>query len=364
MNDFDSVAVVELRVGVAGAGNDVLVALDRDERVAEAELAEKRCHGRFGAHLSFLTIDDESHRRSVERRFWDRKRFGAWRRTRCYARRVNRIVEGDSLTVLPTLPREFARLIYVDPPFNTGQKQARTRMRVRATQDGARLGFGDRRYDVTVVESPTYQDDFEDYQAFLMARVEASLPCLTPDGSLFVHLDYREVHYAKVALDRLLGRERFKNEIVWAYDFGGRPKRRWPAKHDSILWYVLDPKNYVFNYEEMDRIPYMAPGLVGKKKAALGKTPTDVWWHTIVPTGGKEKTGYPTQKPLGVLERIVKVHSKPGDSVLDFFAGSGTTGEAAAKNGRAFCMVDDNPDAIAVMESRLAPWSPSVTRRT
>lgn len=235
-------------------------------------------------------------------------------------------------------------------------------MQVRASKEGSRVGFGGRRYDVDVVDSPTYDDAFEDYQTFLMARIEAALPCLTPDGSLFVHLDYREVHYAKVALDRLLGRERFQNEIVWAYDFGGRPKRRWPAKHDSILWYVLDPKDYVFSYDAMDRIPYMAPGLVGKEKAARGKTPTDVWWHTIVPTGGKEKTGYPTQKPLGVLERIVKVHSEPGDSVLDFFAGSGTTGEAAAKNGRDFCLIDDNPEAIAVMESRLSAWSPEVTR--
>lgn len=276
---------------------------------------------------------------------------------------MNRILEGDNLSVLPTLPRGFARLAYVDPPFNTGRTQARTRMQVRSSEDGARVGFGGRRYDVDVVDSPTYEDDFEDYQRFLLDRIEAAIPCLTDDASLFVHLDYREVHYAKVALDRLLGRDRFVNEIVWAYDFGGRPKRRWPAKHDTILWYVRDPKNYVFRFEDMDRIPYMAPGLVGKEKAARGKTPTDVWWHTIVPTSGKEKTGYPTQKPLGVLERIIKVHSDPGDTVLDFFAGSGTAGEAAARLGRSFCLIDDNPEAIDVMQSRLGPWSPSVERR-
>lgn len=273
---------------------------------------------------------------------------------------MKKILEGDNLRVLRTLPRAFARLVYIDPPFNTGRRQARERMHVKATADGERMGFGGRRYEVEHLESPAYEDDFDDYIAFLMARIEAALPCLTPDGSFFVHLDYREVHYAKVALDRLLGRDRFRNEIIWAYDFGGRPKRWWPAKHDSILWYTLDPKRYVFQFEEMDRIPYMAPGLVGKEKAARGKTPTDVWWHTIVPTAGKEKTGYPTQKPLGVLERIIKVHTEPGDIVLDFFAGSGTTGEAAARHDRGFVLIDENPEAIAVMSKRLAGWHPEV----
>ncbi len=273
---------------------------------------------------------------------------------------VKKILEGDNLSLLGTLPREFARLIYIDPPFNTGRTQARERMRVKASADGERVGFGGRRYELERIESPTYEDDFDDYIAFLITRIEASLPCLKPDGSLFVHLDYREAHYAKVALDRLLGRDRFRNEIIWAYDFGGRPKRWWPAKHDTIFWYVLDPQRYVFQFDEMDRIPYMAPGLVGKEKAARGKTPTDVWWHTIVPTTGKEKTGYPTQKPLGVLERIIKVHTEPGDTVLDFFAGSGTTGEAAARHDRGFVLIDENPEAIEVMSKRLARWGPEV----
>jgi len=273
---------------------------------------------------------------------------------------VKRIVQGDNLKVLPTLPRGFARLIYIDPPFNTGREQSRDRMLVKAAVAGDRTGFGGRRYDVERVDSPSYGDAFDDYEGFLMSRIEAALPCLTSDGSLFVHLDYREVHYAKVALDRLLGREHFRNEIVWAYDFGGRPKRWWPAKHDTILWYVMNPKQYVFQFDEMDRIPYMAPGLVGKEKAARGKTPTDVWWHTIVPTNGKEKTGYPTQKPLGVLERIVKVHTEPGDVVLDFFAGSGTSGEAAARNDRGFVLIDDHPDAIEIMQRRLACWEPEL----
>jgi site-specific DNA-methyltransferase (adenine-specific) len=274
---------------------------------------------------------------------------------------MRRIVLGDNLDVLPRLPAAFASLVYIDPPFNTGKTQERRRIKANAAEGpGTRGGFGGRRYDVEEIASSTFADAFEDFEAFLLPRVEAALRCMTATASLFVHLDAREVHYVKVALDRLLGRHRFMNEIVWAYDYGGRPKNRWPAKHDTILWYALDPDRAVFDREACDRIPYMAPDLVGPEKAARGKTPTDVWWHTIVPTSGKEKTGYPTQKPLGILSRIVKVHSRPGDTVLDFFAGSGTTGHAAASNDRGFVLVDDNPDAIDVMRQRLAPWSPDV----
>lgn len=271
---------------------------------------------------------------------------------------MRRIILGDNARVLPTLPARFARLVYVDPPFNTGKVQKRERLRVRSAETGTRSGFAGRRYAVERVASGSYDDAFEDFEAFLLPRVEAALRCLTDDGSLFVHLDAREVHYVKVALDRLLGRDAFMNEIVWAYDYGGRPKNRWPSKHDTILWYAKNPNDYVFNYDEMDRIPYMAPGLVSKEKAERGKTPTDVWWHTIVPTGGREKTGYPTQKPLGIVNRIVKVHSRPGDVVLDFFAGSGTTGESAALHERGFVLVDDNPEAVAVAAKRLARYEP------
>ncbi|MEM9072732.1 MAG: site-specific DNA-methyltransferase [Myxococcota bacterium] len=266
---------------------------------------------------------------------------------------MREILQGDCLAILPTLPDAFARLVYIDPPFNTGRTQKRERMKVVASKEGGRQGFGGRRYDVKAVASGAYRDAFDNYLGWLMERIEASLHCLTDDASIFVHLDFREVHYVKVALDDLLGRSSFMNEIVWAYDFGGRPKKRWPAKHDTILWYARDPKRYVFHYDAMDRIPYMAPGLVGKEKAARGKTPTDVWWHTIVPTSGREKTGYPTQKPRGILDRIVKVHSSEGDVVLDFFAGSGTSGESAAAHERGYVMIDENPEAIAVMKKRL-----------
>jgi len=276
---------------------------------------------------------------------------------------VRRILLAECLKALPALPDACARLLYIDPPFNTGRVQKRDRIRARTdAEQGTRTGFAGRRYAIERVASSAYSDRFDDYAGFLIARIEAALHCLTDDGAIFVHLDAHEVHYVKIALDRLLGRERFMNEIIWAYDYGARSKTRWPAKHDTILWYALDPDRYVFEFEAMDRLPYMAPKLVTPEKAARGKTPTDVWWHTIVPTNSREKTGYPTQKPLGILERIVKVHTRRGDVVLDFFAGSGTTGEAAAKNERGFILIDENPDAVRIMRERLALWKPECAR--
>lgn len=247
-------------------------------------------------------------------------------------------------------------MIYIDPPFNTGKSQKRDRISVVQVNDdeGDRTGFGGKRYDTEMIESPSYDDKFDNFEEFLIPRIEKSLHCLTKNGSLFVHLDYREVHYIKVALDKLMGRDHFMNEIIWSYDYGGRSKKKWSCKHDTILWYVLNPKDYIFNFDAMERIPYMAPGLVGEEKAARGKTPTDVFWHTIVPTNGKEKTGYPTQKPMGLLERIIKVHTNSGDTTLDYFCGSGTTGHASLKNGRGYVMIDQNPEAIDISKKRLA----------
>jgi site-specific DNA-methyltransferase (adenine-specific) len=252
------------------------------------------------------------------------------------------------------MPAGRFRLVYVDPPFNTGRRQARTETSTIRDENGDRTGFGGRRYRTVVHGTKAFLDAFGDYLGFLAPRLEEARRVLADDGSLFVHLDYREVHYAKVLLDEIFGRESFINEIVWAYDYGARSQRKWSAKHDNILWYAKDPEHYVFNFDEMDRIPYMAPGLVGPEKAARGKTPTDVWWHTIVSPQGRERTGYPTQKPLGVLQRIVKVHSAPGDELLDFFAGSGTLGEAGAELGRSVTLIDENEEALAVMEKRLA----------
>lgn len=267
---------------------------------------------------------------------------------------------GDNLRILEEIETSTVRLVYVDPPFNTGQQQKKKTLSTVRDEGGDRAGFGGRRYRSEVVSQHSYRDAFDDYLAFLEPRLLELWRVLTPDGSLFVHLDHREVHYVKVLLDRLVGREKFRNEIIWAYDYGGRPKNRWPTKHDTLLWYVKDPKRYVFQYDEIDRIPYMAPSLVGEEKAKRGKTPTDVWWHTIVPTNSREKTGYPTQKPLGILQRIVRVHSLPGDTVLDAFCGSGTTGEAALRNGRSCILIDENPEAIRIAGERLGAWDPEV----
>ena len=277
------------------------------------------------------------------------------------------ILLGDNLELLKTLPSNSCRLIYIDPPFNTQKTQKRDRIRVRRDANGTRGGFAAARYSVTREPSPAYADQFDDFIAFMKPRLEEAYRILTRDGSLFLHIDYREVHYIKVLLDGIFGRASFINELIWAYDYGGKPRDRWPAKHDNILWYAKDPDNYVFNYEAIDRIPYMAPDLVGPEKAARGKVPTDVWWMTIVPTNSKEKTGYPTQKPLKLLSRIVQVHSQPGDTVLDFFAGSGTTGEAAARAQRSFVLMDNSAEAVRVMADRLAfasPVVPGIRERT
>ena len=262
---------------------------------------------------------------------------------------------GDNLPILKSLSDGSFDLIYVDPPFNTGKAQTRTRIRtVRDQEGGDRTGFQGRRYRTVQVGSSSFEDTFEDFLAFLEPRLVEARRLLKPTGSFFLHVDYREVHYCKVLLDAIFGRDSFLNEIIWAYDYGARTKRRWSAKHDTILWYAKDPADYTFDFDAMDRIPYMAPGLVGAEKAARGKTPTDVWWHTIVPTNGKERTGYPTQKPLGVIGRIVKVHSRPGDRLLDFFAGSGTLGEAALRQGRSAVLIDSSEEALRVMAERLA----------
>jgi len=267
---------------------------------------------------------------------------------------------GDNLPILKSLPDGSFDLIYVDPPFNTGKAQTMTRIRtVQDREGGDRTGFQGRRYRTVQVGSSSFEDTFDDYMAFLEPRLLEARRLLKPSGSFFLHIDYREVHYCKVLLDAIFGRDSFLNEIIWAYDYGARTKRRWSAKHDNILWYVKDPSDYTFNFDEMDRIPYMAPGLVGAEKAARGKTPTDVWWHTIVPTNGKERTGYSTQKPLGVLSRIVKVHSRPGDRLLDFFAGSGTLGEAAFRLGRSAVLIDSSEEALRVMAERLAFAEPT-----
>lgn len=264
-----------------------------------------------------------------------------------------RVILADNLEVLRKLKDASVDLIYIDPPFNTGRRQKRQSIRTARDDSGDRKGFKGERYKTTELAARAYGDSFEDFLEFLRPRMIEAYRVLKPTGSIYFHIDYREAHYCKIfLLDAIFGRDCFLNEIIWAYDYGGRPKRRWPAKHDTIFLYVKDPKRYTFNQDAVTRIPYMAPGLVGPEKAARGKVPTDVWWHTIVGTAAKEKTGYPTQKPLGVVRRAVQASSNPGDVVLDFFAGSGSTGAACIEEGRDFILVDNNPEAIEVMKQR------------
>jgi site-specific DNA-methyltransferase (adenine-specific) len=264
------------------------------------------------------------------------------------------LIEADNAAVWPLLPDGAFDLIYIDPPFNTGREQRRRTLEVVADEAGGdRTGFGGRRYRTRELGALAYGDSFENYVAFLAPRLERARELLARHGTLYVHLDYREAHYVKVELDRIFGRDCFLNEIIWAYDYGAKPKSRWPAKHDTILVYVRDPEAYVFDADAVDREPYMAPGLVTPEKAARGKRACDVWWHTIVPTNGREKTGYPTQKPEGVVRRIVAASSRPGGWCLDFFAGSGTLGAVCAKLGRRYVLVDSNPEAVAVTLARL-----------
>jgi site-specific DNA-methyltransferase (adenine-specific) len=269
----------------------------------------------------------------------------------------NTLYFGDNLTVLKQIPDSSIQLVYIDPPFNTGREQQRSKVTTRRSNEGNRIGFKGERYETIKSTVLSYDDQFANYWEFLEPRIEEAFRVLSNSGTLYLHLDYREAHYAKVFLDALFGPECFLNEIIWAYDYGGKSKSRWPAKHDTILVYVKDPKNYYFNSEEVDREPYMAPGLVTPEKIEKGKLPTDVWWHTIVSPTGKEKTGYPTQKPVGILRRIIQASSKPGDTVLDFFAGSGTTGFVANELGRRFILVDQNPESIQVIKDRLPKGS-------
>jgi site-specific DNA-methyltransferase (adenine-specific) len=275
----------------------------------------------------------------------------------------NLVLFGDNLEHLKKMPDQSVQLIYIDPPFNTGRRQTRGKSTTTRSETGNRVGFKGQRYDIVRDTVLGYDDEFADYWSFLEPRLEEAWRLLNETGTLYLHLDFREAHYAKVLLDALFGRENFLNEIIWAYDYGAKSKSRWPAKHDTILVYVKDPSKYYFDSGSVDREPYMAPGLVTAEKVELGKLPTDVWWHTIVSPTGKEKTGYPTQKPMGILRRIIQASSKPGDLVMDFFGGSGTTGFVAAELDRRFVLMDRNPEAIEVMRERFSELSVPVEFR-
>ena len=264
------------------------------------------------------------------------------------------ILHGDNLELLPSFSDETFQLVYIDPPFNTGKEQGRQTLAAVAAPDGNRVGFAGRRYRTRLLAESSYRDAFDNYLAFLEPRLCEAHRVLTRSGTLYFHIDYREAHYCKLLLDELFGRECFLNELIWAYDYGARPKRRWPPKHDTILVYVKDPRRYFFDAEAVEREPYMAPGLAGREKAVRGKLPSDVWWHTIVSPTGKEKTGYPHQKPEAIVRRMVQASTRPGDWCVDFFAGSGTLGAVAMKLGRRYVLIDASAEAVAVARKRIA----------
>jgi site-specific DNA-methyltransferase (adenine-specific) len=276
---------------------------------------------------------------------------------------TDQILLGENLRLLPSFADASFQLVYIDPPFNTGRAQVRKTLSVVCDERGERTGFGGRRYRTRLLAQASFTDSFDDYLGFLAPRLEHAHRLLRADGTLYFHIDYREAHRCKLLLDEIFGREQFLNELIWAYDYGARARRRWPAKHDTILVYVKDAASYYFDSREVDREPYMAPGLVGAEKAARGKLPTDVWWHTIVPTNGSEKTGYPTQKPEAIVRRMLQASTRAGDWCLDFFAGSGTLGAVAAKLERRYVLIDSNPEAVRVMRARLGV-EPAVTTAT
>jgi site-specific DNA-methyltransferase (adenine-specific) len=274
---------------------------------------------------------------------------------------VNRVLLGDNLKLMRAEPDASVQMAYLDPPFNTGRAQTRRTLATTAAVDGDRTGFGGRRYATRLLDESSYRDAFDDYLGFLEPRLREVRRLLGPTGTLYFHIDWREAHYCKLLLDELFGRECFLNELIWAYDYGAKPRSRWPAKHDTILVYVKTPGGHFFDAEAVDREPYMAPGLVTVEKRERGKRPSDTWWHTIVSPTGKEKTGYPTQKPEGIVRRMVQASSRPGDLCLDPFAGSGTLGAVAAKLGRRYLLIDESAEAVRVMESRLGQNSASAS---
>jgi len=247
---------------------------------------------------------------------------------------MNAVHHREAMSLLLDTPDDSVDLIYVDPPFGTGARQS--------------------------LHGMSYEDDEEDYEEWLFVHVSRMWHVLKQTGTLYLHLDWREICSARHACNYKFGKENFLGEIIWSYNYGGRGKHFFAAKHDNILAFAKKKGDHVFNYDDVDRIPYKAPEMqyVGRtkeeaeKRIARGQVPTDVWDLSIVGTNSKERTGYPTQKPLKLVERIVVASSPPGGTVLDVFAGSGTTGMAAHKHGRNFILSDTNPQAIAVMQER------------
>ena len=239
----------------------------------------------------------------------------------------------DWLELAHTLETGSVDLLYADPPFNTGK-----------TQHGQTK---------TDTPAPSYGDTFDStdaWTAWLRERLEATLPALKPTGSVLLHVDWRTSHHARVLLDDLLGADRFVNHLVWAYGLGGSSKRRFARKHDDILFYAIDPDRYFFE-------PPMVPATSNRMKGEMKKA-TDVLDVPAINNMAFERTGYPTQKPLALLDMLVRACCPSGGLVVDPCCGSGTTLVAAADAGRCALGCDRNPDAVAIAEQRLGAIHP------
>ena len=257
---------------------------------------------------------------------------------------MNKVHLADALSFLKGLPDSSVDMVYTDPPFGTGTVQQMNRK--KGTEIVSKIG---------------YSDKFDDYVEFLRPHLVEMHRALKVTGTMYLHMDWRWVHYAKVECDKIFGYDNFLNEVIWSYNFGGRGKDKWPAKHDTILVYVKERGKHTFNWEEIDRIPYVAPELqyVGRskedaeKRIAAGQVPTDVWSMSIVGTASKERLGYPNQKPLKLIERAIRASSNRGDTIVDPFVGSGTTAAAAHSLGRSFEVCDMNPESTNLVISRM-----------
>jgi site-specific DNA-methyltransferase (adenine-specific) len=270
---------------------------------------------------------------------------------------ASRLILGDNLSVMTSLLPEFEgriNLLYADPPFFTNRKFS------------ARIGRGeDSRKPGKWQLAEGYQDHWDNldsYLDFLYQRLAVMYRLLAPNGTLYLHLDWHADAYARLLLDEIFGADHLLNEIIWAYHGPSPIRRAFNRKHDTILAYVKG-EDYTFNVDDV-REPYNAntvktfnaspkAGFGKVPDLARGKVPEDWWYFPVVARLHNERTGYPTQKPIALLERIILASSNRGDLVADFFCGSGTTPYVAARHGRRFIACDGIFRALHTTRSRL-----------
>ncbi len=252
----------------------------------------------------------------------------------------DRLIYGDCLPVMRELPAGSFDCIYIDPPFFTGVE--------RRLQHSQQRGPS---------YADTWGDGLQEYLDWLEERLAVMRELLQPEGALLVHLDWHAVHYVKVLLDRLFGMRHFQNEFIWYYSGGGASRIRFARKHDTILYYTRSATTWKF-YADRVREPYKwtdgQPRADGSARDyTRGKLPDDVWQHHALLPWAKESLGYPTQKPMALLTRLLLATTDAGDVVGDFCCGSGTTAAAAQQLARRWVAGDDSRAAICLAAERL-----------